>query len=173
MNKIYTWAVLLLAVSLFTGCSSTGTKDGGMDAASVEERGSGDAATTGAQGAGRWSGSALDDPDSPLYAKTIYFDFDQYVIRSEFIPTLKAHADYLNANSQVSLTIEGHCDERGSREYNIGLGERRANAVQRFMEAEGVSSSQLTNLSYGEERPEDLGHNEAAWAKNRRAMLSY
>jgi len=175
MKKFLVWGALMLAVSLFTGCSSTGTKDDdSMAGADVQERGmAGDASTSGAQGSGSWSGSALEDPNSPLYAKVIYFDFDQYQIRSEFIPTLRAHAAYLNANSQVSLTIEGHCDERGSREYNIGLGERRANAVQRFLEAEGVSGSQLNTLSYGEERPDELGHNEAAWAKNRRALLSY
>jgi len=117
--------------------------------------------------------SPLDDPNSPLYEKVIYFDFDQAEIRPEFLPTLRAHADYLINNPSARLIIEGHCDERGSREYNIALGERRANAVKRFLEAEGVSPLQLETISYGEERPAVPGHNEEAWAKNRRAELVY
>jgi peptidoglycan-associated lipoprotein len=86
---------------------------------------------------------------------------------------LHAHAGYLVANPSATVMIEGHCDERGSREYNIGLGERRANTVKQFFEAEGVDPAQLNTISYGEERPEMLGHDEAAWSKNRRAVLVY
>ena len=105
--------------------------------------------------------------------RKVYFDFDKSEIRPEFVDLLRAHAAYLAENPSAVVMIEGHCDERGSREYNIGLGERRANAVKRFLEAEGVDPAQINTISYGEERPEVLGHNEAAWSRNRRAVLVY
>lgn len=154
-----------------TGCGgSGGTKDGDadatIDAGGVETSGVGEAST--------WTGAeALNNPDSPLYTKVIYFDFDVASIRSEYIDTLRAHAEYLVNNPSASVVIEGHCDERGSREYNIALGEQRANAVQRFFATEGVRSSQINTVSYGEERPEDFGHTDAAWSMNRRAVLVY
>ena len=89
------------------------------------------------------------------------------------IDVLRAHAAYLNTNRSSNVLIEGHADERGSREYNIGLGERRAASIQRFLEAEGVADSQIATLSYGEERPAALGHDEISWAENRRAVLVY
>ncbi|WP_419630842.1 peptidoglycan-associated lipoprotein Pal, partial [Thiolapillus sp.] len=129
--------------------------------------------TSAAGGGGAWTGSPLEDPNSPLYEKVVYFDFDTAEIRPEYVDTLRAHAEYLVNTPSARLVIEGHCDERGSREYNIALGERRADSVKRFLEAEGVSPVQLETVSYGEERPVDLGHNEEAWAKNRRAELVY
>lgn len=160
-------------ISLFVGgCSSTGPT---VDGAQVDDRETSmsGAQTSGAQAGGVWSGNPLDNPDSPLYTKVIYFDFDQSEIRAEFFDVLRAHADYLSNNAGVNMIIEGHADERGSREYNIGLGERRAQAVLRFLEAQGVNPSQLSTLSYGEERPEDLGHYESAWTMNRRAVLNH
>ena len=161
----------LVAVAL-SGCSTTG--GAGADGAQVDDRSSQyDAQTSGAATRGEWSGNPLDNPDSPLYTKTLYFDFDRSEIRDEYYPVLRAHAEYLVNNSGVTMTVEGHADERGSREYNIGLGERRAQAVVRFLEAEGVSASQLSTVSYGEERPEDSGHHEGAWSRNRRAVLNH
>ncbi|MEJ2576217.1 MAG: peptidoglycan-associated lipoprotein Pal [Gammaproteobacteria bacterium] len=169
------FAVALAAALLAAGCSSTGGRDDA--AASVEDRGgaygSGDAQTSGMRPGGSWAGSPLDNPDSPLYSKVIYFDFDQSDIRPEYHDMLRAHADYLLQNAQAVLTVEGHADERGSREYNIALGERRAKAVVRFLEAEGVSAGQLNTVSYGEERPADAGYGEASWSLNRRAELVY
>ena len=132
------WLTIALAVLLFTGCTSTGTKD--ADPGASVEDGSG-ASTMGASQGGSWRGNPLDDPNSLLSTRTIYFDFDQSTIRSEFIDVLRTHAGYLNGNQTVVVTIEGHADERGSREYNIALGERRANTIKRFLEAEGVASS--------------------------------
>lgn len=171
--KLIQGALLLLAVLLFSGCSSMMKSDdaAGADGADVSEADG--ASTSGATEGGSWRGSQLDNPDSLLYTKVVYFDFDRSEIRSESIATLRAHADYLLANGGVAVTIEGHCDERGSREYNIGLGERRATAIKRFLEAEGVASSQINTISYGEERPADPGHGEAAWAMNRRGVLVY
>ncbi len=167
-SKSSAWLAIAASALLFAGCSSTGKKDG--EGASVEDHG---AATSGASQGGAWSGNPLDNPDSLLYTKTIYFDYDQSSIRSEFIDVLRAHAAYLNANPSVGVTVEGHADERGSREYNIALGERRANAVKDFLQAEGVSGSQLNTVSYGEERPVSMGNDETSWAENRRAVLAY
>ncbi|MDJ0739318.1 MAG: peptidoglycan-associated lipoprotein Pal [Gammaproteobacteria bacterium] len=171
MNPIRLAAMAIVASSLlFVGCTSTGTKQEG--GASVEEGGTG-AATSGASRGGAWTGNPLDDPNSLLSTKTIYFEFDQSTIRSEFVDVLRAHAGYLNTNRSATVRIEGHADERGSREYNIGLGERRANAVRRYLEAEGVSAAQISTISYGEERPAALGNDEISWAENRRAVLVY
>ena len=166
------WSTIVLSVLLLAGCSSTGTMEEDPGA-SIDDRGSSGAITSGAQAGGAWAGSPLENPNSLLYTKTIYFDFDQSTIRSEFIDVLRAHASYLNNNRAASVLVEGHADERGSREYNIGLGERRANAVRNFLEAEGVDSSQINTLSYGEERPAVLGDDEVSWSANRRAVLVY
>ncbi len=165
---------LVLAMLVLSGCSSTGgAKDGAENGAGGGMNGEGGTTTSAAGNGGSWTGSPLDDPNSPLYEKVIHFDFDSAEIRPEYVDTLRAHAEYLVNTPSARLVIEGHCDERGSREYNIALGERRANSVKRFMEAEGVSPVQLDTVSYGEERPVDPGHNEEAWAKNRRAELVY
>jgi len=164
---------VLAAVLVFAGCSSTGMRDDQAAAgADVVESGSG-AQTAGAAATGRWTGSPLDDPASPLSTRMIYFDFDRSEIRSEYVDVLRAHAAYLVDNPSITVMVEGHGDERGSREYNIGLGERRANTVLRFFEAEGVNPAQINTISYGEERPAEFGHTEAAWSMNRRAVLSY
>ncbi len=99
----------------------------------------------------------------------IYFDFDQYDLTGSSRETLKQHADWLLANPAFDLLIEGHCDERGTAEYNLALGERRANAAKDYLAGLGVDDRRITTISYGEELPVDAGHDEAAWAKNRRA----
>jgi peptidoglycan-associated lipoprotein len=103
----------------------------------------------------------------------IYFDFDKSSVSSEFSQILDAHAKFLNANTNVSVLIEGHADERGTPEYNIALGERRAKAVITYLENMGVSSSQLSTVSYGEEKPMVKDRTESAFAKNRRAVIVY
>lgn len=104
---------------------------------------------------------------------TIHFDFDKSMIKPEFMKILDAHAKYLVANPAKSVTIEGHTDEKGTPEYNIALGERRAVSVATYLESMGVASSQIKVVSYGEEKPSNLAHNAAAWAENRRAELAY
>ena len=104
---------------------------------------------------------------------TIYFDFDKATVRPEFIETLQAHGAFLTANPSVRVTIEGHSDERGTPEYNIALGERRAQAVVQYLQNVGVSAGQISTVSYGEEKPVVRETNEAAYAKNRRAVLVY
>ena len=103
----------------------------------------------------------------------VYFDYDRAEIKPEFVPIVTAHAKYLNANSSNKVRLEGHSDERGSREYNIGLGERRAQAVRRALMLQGVTEAQITTVSYGEERPAVQGSDESAYAKNRRVELVY
>jgi len=103
----------------------------------------------------------------------IYFDYDKSDIKSEYVAVIAAHAKYLSGNTNLKVRLEGNTDERGSREYNIGLGERRAQAVRRALMLQGVSENQITTLSYGEERPAVDGHDEAAYSKNRRVEMSY
>jgi len=99
----------------------------------------------------------------------ISFDFDKYDLRTDARGVLDRKASFLNQNSSVRVQIEGHCDERGTNEYNLALGERRANAAKQYLTTAGISAARLSTISYGKERPLDLGHDEAAWARNRRA----
>ena len=115
----------------------------------------------------------FEDPANPLSRRIIYFDFDQSTVRPEFVDVINAHGRYLARNKSSSVRLEGHADERGSREYNIGLGERRAQAVRRMLKLQGVSDSQITTVSYGEERPVDEGHSESSWSANRRVEIVY
>lgn len=108
-----------------------------------------------------------------LGTRTLYFDYDEFEIRPEYMDLIAAHANNLVGNPGQRIVIEGHCDERGSREYNIGLGERRAQAVRRALMLQGVAAGQIQTISYGEERPAVPGHNEQAWARNRRAEIVY
>lgn len=117
--------------------------------------------------------SALDDPSSPVYRKVIYFDYDAAEIRPRYAELLRAHADYIYKTPGARVTLEGHSDERGTREYNLALGERRSQAVQRFLMAEGAPGERLSTLSYGEERPADPGRTEGSWQQNRRVELVY
>lgn len=107
---------------------------------------------------------------SPL--QTVYFDFDRADIRPEMRTVLQRNAEWLRRHPRVKMSIEGNCDERGTEEYNMALGQRRAEAVKSYLVSLGISSNRLSTISYGEERPADPGHNEAAWAKNRRAEFS-
>lgn len=102
----------------------------------------------------------------------VFFDFDRATIRPDGEATLRRQAQFLRDNSNLSITVAGHCDERGTREYNLALGERRANAAKNFLVSLGIDSSRITTTSYGKERPIVLGHNEAAWAQNRVSITS-
>ncbi|MEE9253718.1 MAG: peptidoglycan-associated lipoprotein Pal [Pseudomonadales bacterium] len=102
-----------------------------------------------------------------------YFDFDESILSEMDIPVLRLHAEFLRKYPDKTIVVEGHCDERGTREYNLALGERRADSVRSFLIANGVSRGQIESVSYGEEQPVDPGHDEIAWAKNRRAEISY
>ncbi|KAF1685045.1 peptidoglycan-associated lipoprotein [Pseudoxanthomonas broegbernensis] len=113
------------------------------------------------------------DTDACLRQRVVYFDFDQDALKPEFQAIIGCHAKYLRDRPSSRITLEGHADERGSREYNLGLGERRGNAVNSALQASGGSASQLEVVSYGEERPVATGSNEEAWAQNRRVEIVY
>ncbi|MDT8438901.1 MAG: peptidoglycan-associated lipoprotein Pal [Wenzhouxiangellaceae bacterium] len=115
----------------------------------------------------------LENPDSVLSQREIYFEFDRSDVRAEYLPILRAHAAYLRANSSARMLLEGHADERGSREYNLGLGERRGNAVLELMLADGAAERQIEVVSYGEERPVCRQTSEACWERNRRVEIVY
>ncbi len=165
-------AVLLVSLGM-AGCSSMGKKSGDGPA-SVQEGGSAYGAET--QGLGMGSGmdaSAFNDPANPLSQRVIYFEFDSANVRESDQAVLAAHANYLANNPMSSVTLEGHADERGSREYNIGLGDRRAQAVKKLLEFQGVNPAQVSTVSYGEEKPAMEGHMEDFWSQNRRVEIVY
>jgi peptidoglycan-associated lipoprotein len=125
------------------------------------------------RGGGTGSGGAL-GPDGALGAqRVIYFDFDSSDIRNDFIDVIAAHGRFLAGNATVRVRLEGHTDERGSREYNIGLAERRAQTVRRALALQGVQEAQVTTVSYGEERPAAAGSDENAYSRNRRVEIVY
>ncbi|MDR0528398.1 MAG: peptidoglycan-associated lipoprotein Pal [Zoogloeaceae bacterium] len=117
--------------------------------------------------------SALTDPSSPLSRRSIYFALDRYDIAEEYRELVTAHARFLIANPQFKTLIQGNTDERGSREYNLSLGQKRAEAVKQMLMLLGAQESQIEAVSLGEEKPRAEGHDEAAWAENRRADLLY
>jgi peptidoglycan-associated lipoprotein len=106
-------------------------------------------------------------------AHVIYFDFDQSTIKAEFRTALNGHAAYLSQNPSAKIVLEGHADERGTREYNIALGERRGNAVSRYLVVQGVSVDAIEVVSFGEERPVNAGQDSASWSENRRVEIRY
>lgn len=113
------------------------------------------------------------NPSSPLSKRTIYFDYDSSQILNEFIPVIEAHGQYLMHHPNQSITLEGHSDERGTREYNISLAERRAKSVFKILQLIGVMGNQVDIVSYGEERPVAMGHNDDAFGLNRRVEVVY
>jgi peptidoglycan-associated lipoprotein len=192
MNKrlIYRVAAAAAALSI-AACSSSIKLD---DPAPVEDRSNMPADGSAAAGAGAGAGSAstnpagssrpvaqvtldtkdpLQDPNSPLSRRSIYFDFDSFAIKDEYRSTLDAHAKYLTGNRARKAVIQGNTDERGSREYNLALGQKRAEAVRRALIALGVSESQLEAVSLGEEKARSGANDDAALAENRRADLVY
>src|SRR5690606_34890894 len=115
----------------------------------------------------------LDDPQGPLAKRSIYFQYDSFVVQPEFQSVVEAHARYLAGNRNKRVVIEGNTDERGGREYNLALGQKRADAVRRALATLGVDDSQMESVSFGEEKPRATGTDEASLAENRRADLSY
>jgi len=115
----------------------------------------------------------LTDPNNLLSKRGVYFDFDQYNIKPEFTELVAAHAQYLVQHPDISITLEGNADERGSREYNLSLGQKRAVSVKKALNLLGVRDTQLETISYGEEKPAEVGHDESAWKFNRRTDIKY
>jgi peptidoglycan-associated lipoprotein len=117
--------------------------------------------------------SMLKDPNSPLSKRSIYYDFDAYNIKEEFQQVVEAHAKFLLEHKNMKVRVEGNCDERGSREYNLALGQRRADSVKRALTLLGVPNKQIETVSFGSEKPKANGHDDDAWAENRRSDLAY
>jgi len=177
MKRILSVAVMMAGAMLLAGCPKkhnvietpnagsqvSGSTQGEGASTSGNALGS-DAGTEGANGMGA---------DAPFARKVIYFDFDKSEIKPEFAAVIAAHARNLSSHPNVHMKLEGNTDERGTREYNIGLGERRAQAVRRALMLQGVAESQLTTVSFGAEKPAADGDNEAAWAQNRRVEMAY
>jgi len=185
MNKsVLVWTAVLIT-ALSSACSSHKAKPTPNAAANTavpaDQSGSTgaadqNAAANAANAAAVANGTApgVEGPvGGQLDTKTIYFDFDSSQIKPDYNPILAAHAKYLSSNPSVRVRLEGNTDERGTREYNIGLGERRAQSVRQALMLQGVTDAQITTVSYGEERPAVTGHAEAAWSKNRRVDIVY
>lgn len=161
--------VLSLAVTVgwLTACSSPST---------VSESGSAGAGANGANtyGAGSGGVNGMGGAVDTANLKTVfYFDFDNATVRSDSIADLEAHAQYLASHPSASVRLEGHADERGTREYNIALGERRAKSIERFLAVNGVAGAQMETISYGEEKPAMVGSSEESLSQNRRVELVY
>lgn len=175
--------IMLLAVTgavALAGCQSFPTQKSAAGAQGV----SASASTAGAAAAATASGAALGaaggtiatpaaGPGSSPASRTIYFAFNKSVVKSEYFPLLKAQAAYLNAHPNAKVLLAGYTDDRGTWEYNIGLGARRAAAVSQFLLLQGVGEDQIKTISYGEAYPADPQDNKAAWAKNRRVVMTY
>ncbi|MGM0449939.1 MAG: peptidoglycan-associated lipoprotein Pal [Pseudomonadota bacterium] len=196
MTELLKNRVLILGLALLfvAGCSSTSTQPedsesgDGMGDADTEEQSDADSSSSDAYGAGDGDGVAEEDMTDEERAEnamkearekamdeasTIYFDFDSSEIRRESRSVLEAHAAYLAEDEDASVVLEGHTDERGSSEYNMALGERRAESVARFLRVNDVSEDQIETVSYGEEKPAVDESDEEAWAENRRVEINY
>jgi peptidoglycan-associated lipoprotein len=115
----------------------------------------------------------LVDPASPLSKRVIYFDYDKDAVKTEYQALVQAHATFLSQNRNRKIRLEGHADERGSREYNMALGQRRGDAVRKAVSVLGVGAERIETVSFGEDKPKSNGHDEAAWAQNRRVEIVY
>lgn len=176
--------VSIIAFALLGACSTVKLND---KAAPVEDRNTSAPASapapapaSGATKSGGDSGATssaaidpLNDPSNILYKRSVYFDYDQYTVKEEYRALVEAHGKFLAANPDRKVTIQGNTDERGGSEYNLALGQKRAEAVRRAMALAGARDSQLEAVSFGKEKPKASGSDEAAWAENRRADIAY
>ena len=182
--------VLALAISavILSGCSEDEKDASLVDGTQNAASGINDASTSGLNNGSGMSGSEMNssgrypnagigpefsDPNNPLSKSTIYFMLDSSQVQNDFVPVIAAHAQYLVAHPDQRVVLQGHGDERGSREYNIALGEQRAKSIASMMKVQGVGGNQLDIVSYGEEKPAALGHDEASWELNRRVEIIY
>ena len=171
-------AIPALILALLAGCSST-PMTSEQTGAAVEDRTAASVETpqvqtvTPSADAGGSNVSALEDPNSPLSQRSIFFDYDSFVLRGEFQPLVEVHADFLLDNPQMRMLIQGNADERGSREYNLALGQKRSDAVRRALTLLGVPETQIESVSLGEEKPRCMDSVEDCWAQNRRADVLY
>ena len=170
LTKLF--AVGFLA-SVMVGCSSTPINEDSAEKTNKDVMEKAVVETSIAAPAEKAESVDLDSMKAQLANKVVRFDFDRSEVTAEFYSTINAHADYLMANMSATVLVSGHCDERGTREYNLALGERRANAVKEALVSKGVSADRIDVVSFGEDTPVDMGHNESAWSQNRRAEFKY
>lgn len=169
--------IVLLGVLAMAGCGTTGTGPE-QPGAAVEDRaarpvGSPEVAKVTPQPVEGTGLAALKDPKSILFKRSVYFDYDQFVIKDEFKSLVEAHARFLVANPKVRMLIQGNADERGSREYNLALGQKRAEALKKMLMLLGAREDQVEAVSLGEEKPRCADQGEACWAQNRRDDMLY
>lgn len=178
--------VSIIAFALLGACSTVKLND---KAAPIEDRNTSGSASTpapapapapsAAKSAGEGSTMSaaavdpLNDPSNILYRRSVYFDYDQYTVKEEYRALVEAHGKFLAANPDRKVTIQGNTDDRGGSEYNLALGQKRAEAVRRAMSLAGARDSQMEAVSFGKEKPKATGSDEAAWAENRRADIAY
>jgi len=164
----------LLSV-LIVGCSTTPLPEDNAGAPVESRSGSGTGVASVTAGGVDANGlpRELTDPKSKLSQRSIYFDLDKYDVKDEYKDLVAAHAKYLVANKGFKVLLQGNTDERGSREYNLALGQKRAEAVKRSLSLLGVKEDQIESVSLGEEKPKNAGHDESAWSENRRADILY
>ena len=160
----------LLAI-LITGCSST--PDADQSSAPVESRDNGIATVDANNLDGRNLPRELTDPKSILSKRSVYFDYDKYDVKAEYKDLVAAHAKFLTNNRKFKMLVQGNTDDRGSREYNLALGQKRADSVKKMLTLLGASEDQVEAVSLGEEKPKNEGTDEAAWAENRRGDMLY
>lgn len=189
MRTLKTLASIVAATLLFAACStvkldsaapieerngtaiSADMKDKGNTETSSAAAGNADAAKS--NNANDSRNDPLNDPASVLAKRSVYFDIDSYVVKEEFKPVVEAHAKYLIAHPDRKVIIQGNTDERGGSEYNLALGQKRAEAVRRALALLGVPDTQMEAVSFGKEKPKASGSNDAAWAENRRSDIAY
>jgi len=177
MKKI---VIAVLMAALVAGCQTTSTTapvEAKSDTADTTGTGTPGASTSGSTAGGVQGSNTgvnpLRDPNNILSKRSIYFEFDSFTVADQYKPTVEAHARYLAQNRNARVTLQGHADERGSREYNIALGQKRADAVKRMMTLMGVQEVIVETVSFGKEKPRNMGHDETAWAENRRVDIVY
>ncbi len=179
LNKLLKGLLIALPVIALSACSSSDSATDGTDGQATTN----EAATNGTNGTDTTVVTAVEEEAAMTeqqvleqalrQEQTVYFAFDNSTISSDYEEMLAAHAAFLSADSSLKVTVEGHADERGTPEYNIALGERRAAAVSKYLETLGVQADQISIVSYGEEKPLEMGQSSEAYAKNRRAVLVY
>ena len=181
-KKIFICAVVVLTFSMLGGCATEVAKEVDAEGQPIDPDQAADPGVAGVAGSTSTTPlgkdrdlqlDALQDPKSPLSIRIVYFDFDSRQVSGEGVDIINAHGRFLANNPNQRLRLEGHADERGSREYNLGLGEQRAQAVSQLLKLQGVGADQIELISDGEELPAAFGHDDESWQLNRRVELVY
>ena len=172
----HTALAAVVALLFVAGCASqspTSPDQGSAPQSGTQSQGGAQSSATPPSGGPGTASSGPRDPREAFAKRSVYYEFDGYDVKPEYRPLVEAHAAYLKQNPSARITIEGNCDERGSREYNVALGQRRAESVMKMMTLLGVRSGQIESVSFGKEKPRADGHDEKSWAENRRSDLAY